>query len=252
MFPCPGQTSGVSRHEKATPADESSSTKSELCPAPFQRIELVIAAVAERMHRRPARFSMVPVFPVTVQLMSSTGPLVTWIPPPSLRDTYREDQIPLNLNPAANGSVRSLQFETVEIFWTFFWAIFVIALLAGTLWLIRRHMKRSRFVGGGDVVSVLARTGLDSHSHVFVVDVGNTIFLVGGSRDRLAPLGTIRDPEEVAKVRAQAAGGSVRSGFDASLAEQLKDGERSDGARKVRDQLGRLKKTIHNWGKAGA
>lgn len=135
--------------------------------------------------------------------------------------------------------------------WTIFWSIVVIALLAVTLWALRRYVARSRFAGGGGVVNVLARASLDQHSRLYVVELGETVFLVGGTRDRLNSLGTIRDPEEVAAVRRRATG-KEQAAFKAALGEEIKSAERGEGLQKLREQLGDLKATVKRWGGAKA
>lgn len=135
--------------------------------------------------------------------------------------------------------------------WTIFWSIAVIALLGATLWILRRYVARARLGGGGGVVTVLARTSLDAHSRLFVVELGETVFLVGGTRDRLTPLGTIRDPQEVAAVRRRATG-REQAAFTSALGEELKSAERGEGIQKIREQIGELKATVKRWGGAEA
>ena len=152
-----------------------------------------------------------------------------------------------NERPFADGSG--------DMIWTVVWSCFVIFLLVLVLWLIRRYLKNSRFVMGGGAVRLLARHALDAQSRVYLIEVGDTIFLVGGARDRLASLGTIRDPEQVARIRSEVGGDrsdSSRRQFKERLSEELKASERGEGAQKIRDQLSDIKDTIKNWGNAGA
>ena len=160
-------------------------------------------------------------------------------------DAFEKESIDLG----AGGSTRAARPMPIGaggFGWTIFWSIGVIVLLGATLWALRRYVARARF-GGGGVVNVLGHTALDAHSRLYVVELGETVFLVGGTRDRLSSLGTIRDPQEVAQVRRRAAG-REQAAFKAALGEEIKISERGEGLQKLREQLGELKATVKRWG----
>ena len=175
---------------------------------------------------------------------------------PSPADAYDESKMPIDFPPPGRTRSRSpLAGDSSGVLWTVFWSVMVIALLVVVLWLIRRFLKNSRFVMGGGAIRLIARHSLDQHARVYLVEVGETIFLIGGAREGLSSLGTIRDPEEVAAVRAQVGGARPDSSsrlFKDRLSEELKASERTAGAQKIRDQLGRIKDTMKRWGNAGA
>lgn len=164
-----------------------------------------------------------------------------------------ERTTPLVLDSAPVGAVRPLPQASGDFFWTIFWSVAVIALLGLVLWALRRFVRQGRFVTGGGVAAVLARVALDPHRRVWVLDVGRTIFLVGGGKDGLSSLGSIRDPEEVAEIRARAAGGeSARRSFETALKQERREGERDEEAGKIREQIGEIRETVKRWGNAGA
>jgi flagellar biogenesis protein FliO len=139
-----------------------------------------------------------------------------------------------------------------DMFWGVFWAVAVVLMLGAVLWLLRRFLRHSRFVVGGGAVAVLARAALDAQARLYLVEVGNTLFLIGGGRDGLTALGTIRDPQEVAALRARAGGPRAQPAFEAALTEELRAGERTQGWQKMRDQIDRIRSTLRRWGNGEA
>lgn len=196
---------------------------------------------------------------VSVWLLSmlQEAPLPAEPPPPPAPAVERlrqeEKDTPVVLEAAPTGAVRPVRQAPLDFFWTIFWSVAVIALLGVVLWLLRRFMRQGRFVTGGGVAAVLARVALDPHRRVWVLDVGRTIFLVGGGKDGLSSLGSIRDPEEVAEIRARAAGGeSARKTFEGALKQERSEGERAEDAGKIREQIGEIRETVKRWGNVGA
>jgi flagellar biosynthetic protein FliO len=167
--------------------------------------------------------------------------------PSSIDALKQAESLPLETVVQAPRTVKPIGGGSDSMIWTVVWSIVVIALLAAVLLLMRRFLRNSRFVAGGGALRVLARHGLDTHSRLYLVEVGETLFLVGGTREQLNPLGTIRDPEEVARVR-ELAGGGERKVFQERLAEEVKASERGENAQKVHDHIGQIRDTIKGWG----
>lgn len=131
----------------------------------------------------------------------------------------------------------------------------VLALLAGTFLLLRRFGARSRFFAGGGVVNVLARKPLGPKQDVLLIEVGRRVYVVGSTRERMATLGEINDPEEVAELRSNLPGRkeeSVRRQFSESLREGLREEEKPaeavrEAASSLTEELAEIKKTVQSW-----
>ena len=134
----------------------------------------------------------------------------------------------------------------------FFWTGVVMALLGLTFWILRRYAGKSRLLGGG-IMHVLARKGIAQKQEILLVEVGPRILIVGATRDRLAALGEFRDPDEIARLRADlepGGEGSARRTFDQSLREGLKEEERpatTGVTASIVDELADIRKTVHAW-----
>lgn len=134
------------------------------------------------------------------------------------------------------------------------WTGVVLALLAGALVLLRRFGRGGRFLGGASLIEILARRSLGPRQDLFLVEVGPKIFLVGATRDRLAPLGEFSNPDDVALLRANAPGRreeSVRSAFKESLREGLRE-EAAPRAPEsayatIADEIAEIRKTVRAW-----
>ena len=134
----------------------------------------------------------------------------------------------------------------------FFWTGVVMALLGATFWVLRRYAGKSRLLGGG-TMHVLARKGIAQKQEILLVEVGPRILIVGATRDRLAALGEFRDPDEIARLRADLeprGGGTARRTFDQSLREGLREEERpatTGVTASIVDELADIRKTVHAW-----
>lgn len=123
----------------------------------------------------------------------------------------------------------------------------VVGLLGGALLLLRRFGRNSRFLGAGGPIRVLARKPLGAKQEVFLLDVGNRVFMIGSTRDRLTTLGEFAGPDEVAALRA---GLEQRADFRESLREGLRDEEAPREERafaSIADELAEIRKTVRAW-----
>jgi len=129
----------------------------------------------------------------------------------------------------------------------------VVALLGGALLLLRRFGKNSRFLGSGGPIQVLARKALGARQEIFLVEVGNRVFMIGSTREHLAALGEFRGPDEVAQLRAALSprgDDSARADFRESLREGLRDEEAPREERvfaSIADELAEIHKTVRAW-----
>lgn len=134
-----------------------------------------------------------------------------------------------------------------------FWTFFVLALMAGVFYIMKRYARGNRYLGAG-VIQVLARRPLAQRTEVFLVEVGSKVFLVGATRDRLVTLGEFSDPQEIASLRTRSperADESIERSFHRSLDEGLREGETAPGVREsARNLIGELKdlrRTVMSW-----
>ncbi|HXG62960.1 MAG TPA: flagellar biosynthetic protein FliO [Planctomycetota bacterium] len=123
----------------------------------------------------------------------------------------------------------------------------VLGLLGGAFLLLRRFARGTRLLGGG-AIEVLARRALGPRQEVFLVDVGPRVFLIGATRDRLAPLGTFA-PEEAAELRARlGAAPAEPAPRPASPVPAPPAGEDDgDPYDSLVEELAEIRKTVHAW-----
>jgi flagellar biosynthetic protein FliO len=133
-------------------------------------------------------------------------------------------------------------------------SLLVLGLLVGAFVLLKRYGGRSRLLGGGDAIRVLARKGIGQKQEVFLVEVGPRVFLVGSTKDRLCTLGEFSDPDEVSALRAELpgrAGGSERLNFKESLREGIREAEHPKAPAatyaSIADELSEIRKTVQAW-----
>ena len=134
-------------------------------------------------------------------------------------------------------------------------SIGVVALLGGAVFLLRKYGRTSRFLGGGGPIRVLGRRTVGARQEILLVEVGTRVLVVGATRDRLAALGEISSPDEVAVLRADLPGrreDSARAAFKDTLREGLKGApapaEEAKGVyASIADELAEIKKTVHAW-----
>lgn len=130
----------------------------------------------------------------------------------------------------------------------------VVGLLGLGVFLLRKYGKNARFLGGSGPIRVLGRRSLGARQEVLLLEVGTRVLVVGSTREGLAPLGEITNPDEVAVLRAEAPGrreDSQRSAFKDTLKEGLKGAAPAPAPTEVyasiADELAEIKKTVHAW-----
>lgn len=128
--------------------------------------------------------------------------------------------------------------------WTVFWTLFTLAALVVVLWLLRKFVRNSKYVGGGGAIDIVACKGLEHGAKLYLVEVGRTIFLVGQTKERLASLGTLRDPEEIAAVRGGAKPAAKR--FERSLEDEIRAARTEEGAQTLDDVLSQIRDLRQN------
>ena len=134
-------------------------------------------------------------------------------------------------------------------------SIGVVALLGGGVFLLRKYGRGSRFLSGGGPIRVLGRKTVGARQEILLVEVGTRVIVVGSTRDRLAALGEIANPDEVAVLRADLPARreeSQRAAFKDTLREGLKGApapaEEAKGVyASIADELAEIKKTVHAW-----
>lgn len=137
-----------------------------------------------------------------------------------------------------------------------FWSTVVIALLVGAFLLFKRFAKGSRLFRSNSVIDVLARRGIGPRQEISLVEIGGRVLIVGSTRDRISTLGEIADADQVARLKARLAGGSVEAA-DKVFRDSLKDGlkayedepepERKGRMDGLAEELANLKKTVSAW-----
>lgn len=138
----------------------------------------------------------------------------------------------------------------------FFWSTVVIALLVGAFLLFKKFAKNTRLFRTNAIIDVLAKRGIGPRQEISLVEIGGRVLILGSTRDRIATLGEIADPDQVARLKAKLAGGNDAAA-DQVFRDSLKDGLKAyeDGPepeRKVRgdgliEELAALKKTVSAW-----
>jgi flagellar biogenesis protein FliO len=131
------------------------------------------------------------------------------------------------------------------------WTGAVLALLLGGFVLLRRFAVRSRLLGGGGLIDVLARRAVGQKQEIFVVSIGPKVLVVGATRDRLSTLGEFSGAEGAA-VRADALGikeGPSRASFRASLDAGMRDVTPAPDAAyaSMAEELAEIGKTVRGW-----
>lgn len=131
-----------------------------------------------------------------------------------------------------------------------FWTLFVLALLAGLFFVLRKVAGKTKR-GGGGAIRVLARKSLAARHEVFLVEVGPKVFFVGATRENIATLGEFASPDEVAALRGQGAPDSIETSFRRTLHEGLQEAEQTPPSREVYDhlagELGQIRSTVLSW-----
>jgi flagellar biosynthetic protein FliO len=134
-----------------------------------------------------------------------------------------------------------------------FWTLFVLALLGGVFFVLRRFTGRGRLMGS-DAIRVLARRSISARQQVVLLEVGPKVFLVGATKEQLCMLGEIGTPDEVASVKSLSpvySKDSVEGAFRQTLQEGLKKGEAGSPAKEscenVMDELKQIRKTVLSW-----
>ena len=169
------------------------------------------------------------------------------ISPGATRAIQRAEQ--LGRRPLANGSGAVMPDAG-----TFFLAIgAVLILLGGLYWFLRKYVRKGRFLGAS-TIRVLATKPLAPKQHVFLVEVGPKVFLVGATKDQMTTLGEFSSPEDVASVRgaSPAYAENASSGvFNQALKEGIQSAETRPASRESYDnlfqELGQIRNTVMSW-----
>ena len=134
-----------------------------------------------------------------------------------------------------------------------FWTLFVLILLAGVFFVLRKYVAKSKFLGDG-VIRILARKPLTPKQQVFLVEVGPKVFLVGATKDNLNTLGEFAGPDDVANVKGMSpaySDESVEGSFRKTLNEGIKEAETKPPSKEsynhVFDELKEIRKTVLSW-----
>lgn len=128
-------------------------------------------------------------------------------PSPTADARLEEPQIPRSEPPP--------ELAELDLGWTLFRTMLVLAIVVGLAWLtlnvgLRRLLGIKAVSGGGGLVKVIERVALDPKRTLFVVEVAGEVLLVGGAEQSMTLL-TKLNAEEVARLRAEnAARGPVQ------------------------------------------
>src|SRR5687768_9688157 len=82
----------------------------------------------------------------------------------------------------------------------------VLALLAISVVLLRRLMKKSKLLAGAGALKILGRRAITSKQEIVLVEVGSRILLLGSTRESLSTLADFARADEVALLRARCSG----------------------------------------------
>jgi flagellar biogenesis protein FliO len=96
----------------------------------------------------------------------------------------------------------------------------VLAVIAGAALAVRKLVPGNRLVTGSQILRIVARTHVTPRQQLMLVKLGRQMVLLGVSSDRVTPLATVTDPEQVAMLLGEAASGrpnSIASAFSESF-----------------------------------
>ncbi|HZE95849.1 MAG TPA: flagellar biosynthetic protein FliO [Planctomycetota bacterium] len=181
----------------------------------------------------PAQAAPVP--PPPVDAAPAQSPAVAAIP---AQDPPRAPR-PLEDRPESGPSVAGFILGSIV----------VVGLLGGSLLVLRRFGRNSRFLGNGGPIRILARKPIGPRQDLVLVEVGARVLLVGATREHLSALGEITAPDELAALRA---GLPERrnDAFRETLKEGIREGEHPKDDRvfaSIADELAEIRKTVRAW-----
>jgi flagellar biosynthetic protein FliO len=90
--------------------------------------------------------------------------------------------------------------KTTSVWWVFMSLSLVLALIAGTAYILRRFLPGSQRVGRSSAIEILSRSTINPKQSLCLVRLGNKLLLVGLSPNHMSCLANIDDPEEIAQI----------------------------------------------------
>jgi flagellar biosynthetic protein FliO len=131
----------------------------------------------------------------------------------------------------------------------FLWTIFVCALIIGSVWFLRKILAKTRLLGPGGMMKVLAYRPLTSKHTLFIVEVGRRILLIGVAKESIHLLAEFRDQEDMDRIKfgPRAVEKSIQEGFRQSLRDSLQNEPEETDPDQVYQTLTHIKKTIRGW-----
>ena len=101
--------------------------------------------------------------------------------------------------------------------------LLVLALIGGVALVVKRSLPARRMLGGGGVLSVLARLPVSGKQSIMLVKMGRQLVLLGVSPENISSLGTVADPEQVAAMIGEIASSkkeSMTKAFSQAFSEE--------------------------------
>lgn len=101
----------------------------------------------------------------------------------------------------------------------------VLILIGGVALVVKRSMPARRMLGGGGVLSVLARLPVSTKQSLILVKMGRQLVLLGVSPDNISSLSVVSDPEQVAAMVGEVASSkkdSMSRAFSQAFSEESK------------------------------
>jgi flagellar biosynthetic protein FliO len=95
---------------------------------------------------------------------------------------------------------KNADIKKTSTWWVFMSLSLVLALIAGTAYLLRRFLPGSQRVGRSSAIEILSRSVINPKQSLCLVRLGNKLLLVGLSPNHMSCLANIDEPEEIAQI----------------------------------------------------
>ncbi|MDQ7778494.1 MAG: flagellar biosynthetic protein FliO, partial [Planctomycetota bacterium] len=189
------------------------------------------------------------------------GPVKTESTDPKPAAPEGIEATPLTVDiPASRAEGTGARDDLAGVGWTALWTVAVIAAIFLCFFVVRRLLPGSRFFFPSDAITILARRNIAPNAALFLVQMGRKILRIGLSKDNIAFLGEVTDPDEASYIRSLGPGGkkdSVAREFDEELklaVEGKGTGEAEADIRpeveqvqNLKDEIARIRTVIEGW-----
>ena len=95
---------------------------------------------------------------------------------------------------------KNVAIKKTSMWWVLMSLSLVLALIAGTAYLLRRFLPGSQRVGRSNAIEILSRSTINPKQSLCLVRFGSKLLLVGLSPNHMSCLVNMDDPEEIAQV----------------------------------------------------